>query len=370
MIDVSTKTLATGYTAEMDTIDESAWYQQLLTFDDANLYQTWAYAAVTSSRRNMSHLILRKHNKIVAIAQSRIARPPMLRTGVAYVFWGPLWRRRETAEASEEIFRQVVRALRNEYVGRRGLVLRIFPLLYDSDSPSFSTILTEEGFAPVALQARGRTILMDLAPPLEDIRNGMGSHWKRELKEAERKALEIVQGNTEELFDRFIDIYREMVSRKRFVEPNDIDQFRRIQRQLPENLKMKVMLCRSGERICAGLICSAIGRNALYLFGATGNMGMKSRGSYLLQWTLVEQLKRNNVSVYDLNGINRMNNPGTYKFKSDFSGKHGREVCFLGRFDSYDSLVGRWGVQCWDILKHRWQSFNEYVRVSGLLNRG
>jgi lipid II:glycine glycyltransferase (peptidoglycan interpeptide bridge formation enzyme) len=130
-----------------------------------------------------------------------------------------------------------------------------------------------------------------------------------------------------------------MVARKKFNEPNDIDEFRAIQRQLPQELKMKIMLCRSGEGICAGLISSAIGGTAIYLFGATSTAGMKSRGSYLLQWKFIEWLKLNLVPQYDLNGINPEANPGTYKFKSDLAGDKGRDVCFLGRFESCDSLV-------------------------------
>src|SRR5436189_1342 len=83
---------------------------------------------------------------------------------------------------------------------------------------------------------------------------------------------------------------------------------------------MKIMLCKSGDEHCAGLVCSAIGKTAIYLFGATSNAGMKSRGSYLLHWKLIEWLKQNRFSVYDLHGINPVRNPGTYKFKNDLAG--------------------------------------------------
>ncbi len=38
------------------------------------------------------------------------------------------------------------------------------------------------------------------------------------------------------------------------------------------------MLCRSGDTTCAGLICSALGDTAVYLFGATSDAGMETRG--------------------------------------------------------------------------------------------
>ncbi len=163
---------------------------------------------------------------------------------------------------------------------------------------------------------------------------------ERELKVAERKQLQVIEGDQDELFGAFIEIYREMVSRKQFVEPNDINHFRLIQARLPKELKMRIMLCKSGDDICSGLICSAIGNTAIYLFGATSNRGMKSNGSYLLQWKLLKFLKGEQISVYNLNGINPVRNPGTYKFKREFAGSNGRDVRFVGRFESHPGNLG------------------------------
>ncbi len=229
--------------------------------------------------------------------------------------------------------------MRNEYAGKRGLLLRLSPVLFEEDHARFLPVLEEEGFVRPSGERHSRTILMDLSPTLDELHKGLRAHWQRELKVAGKQKLEIVEGGEDELFKKFIGMYKEMVARKKFREPNDITEFREIQRRLPAEYKMKVMLCRSGEGICAGLISSAIGGTALYLFGATSAIGMKSRGSYLLQWKLVERLKEAHVPRYDLNGINPEVNPGTYKFKADLAGEKGRDVRFLGRFESCESIV-------------------------------
>lgn len=330
--------LDSRYSSEVDGINDEMWYQALRQFDDANMYQTWAYGLVRSGRQNISHLLVKKEGRLVAIAQCRIARVPFIGAGIAYVMWGPLWRGRE-ATADVESFRQAIRALRNEYVCRRGMLLRIYPTLFDDDSPCFLSILEEEGFRRMGKEGRSRTILMDLDRSLDELQRDLRPHWQRELKVAEKQKLEIIEGSEDSLFEMFIEMYREMVARKKFREPNDIDEFRTIQRQLPAEMKMKIMLCRSSQGICAGLICSVIGGTAIYLFGATSSTGMKSRGSYLLQWKLIEWLKHSLVPQYDLNGINPEANPGTYKFKSDLSGNKGREVSFLGQFESCESVL-------------------------------
>ena len=84
-------------------------------------------------------------------------------------------------------------------------------------------------------EKRSRTILMDLSPSLDDLRQGLRPHWQRELKVADKQKLEIIEGREDELFEMFIEMYREMVARKKFSEPNDIKEFRTIQRQLPQD---------------------------------------------------------------------------------------------------------------------------------------
>src|SRR4029077_19264028 len=111
--------------------------------------------------------------------------------------------------------------------------------------PEFASILADEGFSPVGGARIARTLLLDLSPPIEDLRKGLRSHWLRYLKVAEKNQLEIIEGSDDELFGMFIGIYREMVGRKRFAEPNDIEEFRAIQKRLPEKFKMKILLCKS-----------------------------------------------------------------------------------------------------------------------------
>lgn len=349
MADRETRPLDAGYAADIGSLQEPAWSSVLLEFDDANIYQTWQYGSVTAGEPNLEHLTLRRGGEIVALAQVRITRLPLLPIGVAYVRWGPLWRKSGTADV--EVLRQAVRALRNEYVCRRRLALRLFPMLYSDRPVPFQVILQQEGYIAASSDTADRTLLLDLSPPVATLRDGMKAHWKRELKAADRSQLEIEAGTADELFADFVTMYREMVTRKGFVEPNDINQFREIQQRLPEAMKMKIVLCRAGGQTCAGAIASALGQTGVYLFGATSNAGLKSRGSYALQWRLVQTLKEEGLRVYDLNGINPEKNPGTYKFKADLAGGNGMDVFFLGRFDAQGAGPSSWFLRAGEILR-------------------
>lgn len=347
-----------GYVSEVDELPESAWYQTLEQFDDANLYQTWAYDEVRSGRNNISHLVLRQNGVAVAIAQARLATIPWLKAGIAYVRWGPVWQRHD-GQPDPEHFRQAVRALRNEYACRRGLVLRLYPAIFHDDPSGLASILKEEGFS-LSGENPDRTLLLSLTPSLEDLRKGMGSHWRRYLKVAEKNGLEIIEGDDDKLFEMFIGIYRGLLTRKKFAEPNDIEKFRQAQGRLPTKFKMKIMLCKSGDTLCAGLVGATIGNTAIYLFGATSDEGLKSRGSYLLHWKFIEWLKQNGFTTYDLHGINPVTNPGTYKFKSDLCGENpSRDVYFLGRFDASTSVLSQSSVALGDTLRSNLRSLRK-----------
>jgi hypothetical protein len=332
--------LRAEYSAEFDTVTEGAWCELLEQFSDASVYQTWTYDEVRTGRRNISHLLLKKNGTVVAIAQARLMRIPLLGAGVAYVRWAPIWRSR-TRPADTEDFRQAVRALRNEYACKRGLVLRLYPNLFREPDSKAAAILAEEGFSWLAEEKPDRTLRFDITRPLEDLRKGLRQHWRRSLKSAEKMPHEILEGTDDHLFEQFVTMYREMLDRKKFAQPNDIGQFRAIQQRLPDALKMRIMICKVNGEPCAGLICSAIGESAIYLFGATSNAGLKSFGSYALHWRMIDWLKQQNVAIYDLNGINPKTNPGTYKFKADLCGEAGEDVIFMGRFDACASAVSK-----------------------------
>lgn len=354
------------YRAEFDSVAEEEWYQILREFGDANLYQTWAYGLVMYGRRKMSHLVLKKNGNVAAAAQVRIEKLPFINLGIAYVQWGPLWMV-HGSEPDEEAFRQAIRALRDEYVRKRGLVLRLFPKLFEEDASRFLKVLEEEGFSPCK-EVRKRTILMDLNPSLENLRAGMERSCRRNLKLAERNELEVIEGCDDELFDAFDRIYKEMVARKRFTPGSNIDQLRSIQARLAAGFKMSIALCKSGGEVCAGLVWSALGETGIELVAATSDNGGKNNGSYLLRWKLIEQLKQDGCAVYNLNGINPQKNPGTYKFKSRIAGKNGKDVYYLGRFDSRVSFFGYFCIELADRLRVLCRDLREFARPGVFMN--
>ena len=330
--------LANNYSFEIDKIDKDSWHQIIKKFEDANIYQTWSYNEVLYGKKQTSHIVLKKNGQIVSAAQLRIISAPFLAFGIAYIRWGPLWRL-SSQETEHQNLIQILRAIYNEYAIRRKLIIRILPLLYDnSDADFFYKIFRYEGYIHNQEFQPERTLIIDLNHEIENLRKGLKQKWRNCLNYAERQSCKIHVGTDNNSFTKFVDIYENLVDRKKFMPSVDIYKFRLIQKDLPKSLKMKILLCSSEENFHSGAIISTIGTTGIYLFGAINENGMKTKGSYLIQWEIVNLLKENKLHWYDLHGINPEKNPGTYRFKSGLSGKNGIDIQFLGRFEASQNL--------------------------------
>jgi lipid II:glycine glycyltransferase (peptidoglycan interpeptide bridge formation enzyme) len=111
-----------------------------------------------------------------------------------------------------------------------------------------------------------------------------------------------------------------MRKRKTFETTVDIHEFGRIQGDLAESHRLRILICEDKGEPVAGLVASAMGDTAIYLLGATSDKGLNSKGAYLLQWTLIKWLKDKGFKWYDLGGIDPERNPGVYHFKRGLSG--------------------------------------------------
>jgi hypothetical protein len=310
------------YHFEADTVDQAQWSTLLDLFEDGNLYQTWSYGAISWGAGNLSHLVLRRGGDVVGIAQLRLVRPVWPRCGLAYLRWGPLCHLKGK-ELDPKTVQQMAAALHAEYVRKRGLFLRIIPNALQGTvragafQAAFSAF-TAEAFRPGQTH---RTLVLDLSPPLEELRRKFDQKWRNQLNRAEKNGLELIEGDGAEEFDVFLQMYEQMVARKKFDTSTNVRQFAEFQRDLPRNQRMRILLCRHQGVPVAGLVGTGMGDSGIYLHGATSDEGLNLKGAYLLQWRMIQWLKENGVRYYNLGGINPETNPGVYHFKKGLSGE-------------------------------------------------
>jgi peptidoglycan pentaglycine glycine transferase (the first glycine) len=343
---------AKEYRVEVDQIDRTTWHRVLPSFRDATIYQTPSYGTGRWGQERLSHLTLLRGEEVVALAQCSIRRTPMLPCGIAYVPWGPVWR---NGHSDFEVFRLVVRALRDEYSVRRGLLLRITPPEISTAENSLEAILKEEGYKRRARPYR--TLLIDLTCPVSELRKGMSERWRRALKKAESLKLEVSEGTGEDHYRTFKGIYQEMVSRKGFVPSIDVDEFEWIQKDLPESLKMRIMICTQGQRPVAALIGSLIGTTGVGLLGGTATEGLNAGAFQLLNLRMMQWMQESGATNYDFGGYQPEQNSGTASFKAAIPGM---DVNHIGQFEACTNSLSRFGIG----FAERFRKFTASVKLA------
>jgi len=325
------------FETEIDNVDKNEWYRIMSLFEDASIFQTWDYDEAIHGGNNISHLVLKKQGSIVAACQTSIFNVKYINIGIAYIRYGPLWKLKGM-ERDTDVFRSIVHAIIEEYVHKRSLFLRIYPRLFEEHDVVCKRIMLEEKLRPRKERTHNKTIIFNIDSNLEELKKSLDPKWRNKLKKTEGGNIYIKEGYTKEYINLFVQIYKSMVRRKNFIPSRDIVDFLRIQENLPDMYKMMVMISFSDGGPGAGAICSPIGNTGICLFAATNELGMKDHGSHLIQWNLIKRMKEIGCKRYDLHGINKSTNPGTYKFKKGLAGKNGREYEFLGDYDACDLI--------------------------------
>ncbi|MGE5399301.1 MAG: lipid II:glycine glycyltransferase FemX [Ignavibacteriales bacterium] len=334
-------------TVETDSVSIEEWAEYLDLFEDASLYQTMAYARHFPGGRNTSHIVIRKYGRVIALSQARIITLPLISRGIAYVFWGPVWQLKGKP-ADPGVLHDALQAIYEEYVVKRNLMLRIVSGLTREMHSEYMGIFRSAGLGENEDYPRQRSIIIDLSPSIDMIRKRLTSKWRNRLNFAEKNDLEIIEGNSVELFLMFKDLYRQLLSIKELPVHLDMDNYISIQKELPERHKMHIVICRAEGVPVGGVVGTLMGSSAACLLAAANHTGRKLSAAFLLQWQLIKWLKANGCKSYDLGGIDSETNHGVYHFKA---GLGGREVEYLGQFESCRSQSSRILVNTGEYLR-------------------
>jgi hypothetical protein len=306
---------------EVDGQTSDSWSAVVDRFEDANIYQTWAYGSVRWGEGQLSHLVLHREGKILAAAQLRIVKIPVLPAGVAYVRWGPLYHRKgETTDSADAL--RMLECLQDEYCKRRGLILQVIPNAFPDSARGVGYVnaIDRAGLRMDCGIQSYRTVMVDLTPSVEFIRKRLDQKWRNQLNGSEKQGLDLEVTDSQEAYQEFCQLYHVMLSRKQFKATVDVGEFGRIQQQLPSNQKMRVFVARKDGQAVGALVCSLLGDTAIYLLGATNDRARELKASYFLHWQAMIWLKSQGACWYDLGGIDSAANPGGYHFKSGFGG--------------------------------------------------
>lgn len=326
--------------------DKIFWNYSLQEFQDANIYQTWNFAALAQNEKIVTHLAFYLDNNLVGLAQVRVRKVPIINRGIAYILNGPVWQK-NNQENNIQIFNDIISALIKEFVKSQKLLLRIKPYIF-SDKMSNFDFIKQLGFRLVEHIRQYHTLVLYLDKDLDEIRKSLNRKWRNHLNQSERNGLKILEGDDRKIYSDFLEIYYQMIARKKFNEFVDPYKIGKMSEELDDGFKLKVFIAYKDEVPAAGVVASVIGDTAIYLLGASNEIGMSNKASYLLQWEMIKWLKKKGCQRYDLGGIDIDGNPGVYKFKSGITD---HQIFGMGTYETFESRLSKYIVSFGELLK-------------------
>lgn len=239
------------------------------------------------------------------------------------------------------------------------LLIRFDPAI-DFPSPdvrdSFKIMLSESArksglpvrAAPVSVQPPD-TVVLDLLQDEDKILGGMKSKWRYNIRLAAKRGVTVSRhfgsdADFDEKFWLFYGLFMQ-TSERDGVSFHGRDYYADLLRRgaaLGEDARMRVTLylARHEDDYIAGIITLFCGREAVYLYGASGNVKRNLMPAYLLQWTAIQDARAFGSPCYDFYGMpptDSESHPmhGLYLFKTGFGGAK------VHRPGSFDVPLGR-----------------------------
>jgi hypothetical protein len=307
----------------------AAWDALAAGFTDFCMEQSFAFTGSRWSKLRAVGLILREDGAAepAAMALALIATLPVLGIGLAYVKFGPLWRR-AGKPADRAVLFAALDALKQEFGIRRRLVVRVLPPA-DPDHDWSETLKRANFTLHKALSDRER-YLVDLTLSEEEQLASLGAQWRANLKKASQE-LVIEEPDLKTGIPVFVDLYKNMLARKRFTDRHGLEDLPAIAEQAGGTLGMRLFLARNRGEAVVGSIIIGPGERVFVPFSATSDKALSLRAGYALRWAIIDRLRGTKARWLDLGGAE--GDSGLRHFKLGNVGKRGRVVDIPGEYD-------------------------------------
>ncbi|MBQ5491835.1 MAG: peptidoglycan bridge formation glycyltransferase FemA/FemB family protein [Treponema sp.] len=195
--------------------------------------------------------------------------------------------------------------------------------------PALQRTLSEHlTLSPVAVQPPDTTVL-DLSKTEEELLGGMKNKWRYNVRLAAKKGVQIsrhyaTDADFEQKFDVFFDLFQQ-TSERDGVQFHAKDYYKDLLSRSTDEVRITLYLAQHEDDYLAGIITLFCKGEAVYLYGASGNIKRNLMSAYLLQWTAIQDAKAFGCPSYDFYGMPPTDDEthpmhGLYLFKTGFGG--------------------------------------------------
>ncbi len=306
--------------------DAAAWDEFVRGFDTYSVTHSFAWGQLKHSFGwGVRRFWLEEGNVPFAGGQILFKQVPLLGMALAYAPRGLLvdYQNPEAVKAVSDAAREVCRE-------ENAVILKTEPMVSpESDIAAYR----EAGHSPTDKGVQPKqTLALDLTLGEDELLAGMKGRTRYNARLAEKKGVQITDGNGTEELNQFYKLLESTSKRKHFLVHNRA-YYDRILELFRENIR--IFLAEYDSMTLSGVFLLTFGKYAYYSYGASRREHSNTKSTQGLQWAAIRWAKQNGFEVYDFWGI--PDNPGeghplygVYKFKEGFGGSVEK---YVGAYD-------------------------------------
>jgi hypothetical protein len=171
-------------------------------------------------------------------------------------------------------------------------------------------------FAGAALPPAPRTAMIDLSVGHERVWARVDPKVRYSVRHARQAGVVIEQTRDEQHVSAFFALCQQISRLKRFELSGSLPLLRLLLApQGPRGVEARLFVARLGAELVAGALVIQSGRSRDYLWGGVDRRFTKLRAGEAVQGAVIDWALARGIHRYDLEGIDRAGNPGTYQFK-------------------------------------------------------
>lgn len=188
---------------------------------------------------------------------------------------------------------------------------------------------------------RGRSLftphnfVLDLTPSEQDLLKQMKPKTRYNIRLAERKGVEVEVDNSEEAFERYLELTRETTKRQKFYSHSQ-DYHRKMWQELHKAGMAEILVAKYKKEIITTWVLFTHNDTLYYPYGASTREHRELMANNLVMWEAIRLGKKRGLKYLDMWGAlgpkPDKNDPwyGFHKFKEGYGGRH---VTYIGSWD-------------------------------------
>jgi GNAT acetyltransferase-like protein len=170
-------------------------------------------------------------------------------------------------------------------------------------------------------QQPSATVWLDLRIGREHLWDALAKQWRYGIRHAARRRVRVEETRQPSDIERFCALCREIAMTKQFSFPWSPNALRLLLEHRSENTECALLAAWAGGAMAAGAFIFKLGQSAHYFWGGTDRAYAQYSPGEAVQWAAIEWALGRGATLYDLEGVDPLRNPGVYHFKRRMGGR-------------------------------------------------